>query len=298
MTMNSNNSSARQPDVITMSLFAATALHAFIILGVSFDPILDKLSTPRSLEVILVQEKTDSERPDEAEYLAQSSQDGGGESDENSRPTSPFNSPSELESDGVAPIPIEASAPEVSTQSDATVITSILGSEKVNSDEQNQENVTEETKVDEVVVEEDLDMAELAAEIDRQQNEFAKRPKLTFVNARTQEAASAEYMFRWVEQVERIGNLNYPEDVKERNLSGAIVLTVGIFKSGEIESIAIDRSSGHSILDASAKQLVSVAGPFDPFTGRLAEETDILYITRTWEFQTGNSVTSYFEKTE
>ena len=188
---------------------------------------------------------------------------------------------------------MEASAPEVSTLADATVITSILGTDLVNSDEQEPENVTEQAKLDVIVVEQDLDIAKLAAAIEQQQDEFAKRPKKAFLNARTKEATSAEYMYRWVERVERIGNLNYPEDVRKSELAGALVLTVGIFKNGEIESILIDESSGHSLLDASARQLVSLAGPFEPLTGKLAAETDILYITRTWEFQSSNSVISY-----
>jgi hypothetical protein len=38
---------------------------------------------------------------------------------------------------------------------------------------------------------------------------------------------------------------------------------------------------------------VELSGPFDPMEGRLAEETDILYIIRTWEFQSSNTVISY-----
>ena len=92
----------RQPDVLTMALFAAAALHAFIILGISFEPFLNSTQAPRSLEVILVQEKTDADSPDEAEYLAQSSQDGGGESDDNNRPSAPFTSELDVNADGIA----------------------------------------------------------------------------------------------------------------------------------------------------------------------------------------------------
>ena len=133
----------------------------------------------------------------------------------------------------------------------------------------------------------------LSAVIERQQEEFAKRPRKTYLNARTHEATSAEYMYRWVERVERIGNLNYPEDIRKNELTGTLLMTVGIYKTGEIESIIIEESSGFTILDASAQQLVELAGPFEPLTGKLAEETDILYITRTWDFQSSNSVISY-----
>jgi len=264
------------PDVLTMALFGAAAAHALFILGVSFEPFLQETRTPRSLEVILVQEQAESERPEEADYLAQSAQDGGGESDDSARPASPFSSPIDSESDGVAPLPVQASAPEIAAPTDATVITSILGSDLVNFEELEPENLTQQVVIDSVIIEQDLDIAKLSAEIERQQEEFAKRPRKKFLTG-----------------VERIGNLNYPEDIRKNQLTGALVMTVGIYKTGAIESISIEESSGHSILDASAKQLVSVAGPFEPLTGRLGEETDILYITRTWEFQSTNSVISY-----
>ena len=71
------------------------------------------------------------------------------------------------------------------------------------------------------------------------------------------------------------------------------MLIVGIFKNGEIESVTVDESSGHKVLDDAAKRIVRLAGPFDPMSGKLAEETDILYIVRTWEFQSGDQIVSY-----
>jgi len=138
-----------------------------------------------------------------------------------------------------------------------------------------------------------MDIARLTAEIDRQQQKFAKRPKKKWLNARTRESASAEYMYRWVEKVERIGNLNYPDKVRRDKLTGALVLIVGIHKNGEIESLTVDESSGHQILDDAALRIVELAAPFEALSGKLAEETDILYIVRTWEFQSSNSVVSY-----
>ncbi len=293
MNSNADKAPGRQPDVLTIALFGAVAVHALIILGISFEPFLNEMKTPRSLEVILVQGQNITEPPEEADYLAQSAQDGGGEADDNARPSSPFTSESDVESDGIAPIPVQASAPEKSAPSDATVITSILGSNLINSEEQETENITEQPKIDNVVIEQNLDIARLSAQIERDQEEFAKRPRKKFLTARTHESVSAEYMYRWVERVERVGNLNYPEDIRKSQLTGALVMTVGILKSGSIESILIEESSGHSVLDASARQLVSLAGPFEPLTGKLGAETDILYITRTWEFQSGNSVISY-----
>ena len=78
----------RQPDILTIALFVAAAIHAIIILGVSFQPFINELRTPPALEVVLVQKSSiEEEEPDEADYLAQTTQDGGGEQEENARPS-------------------------------------------------------------------------------------------------------------------------------------------------------------------------------------------------------------------
>jgi protein TonB len=284
--------SRHHPDALTIALFVAAAVHAIVLLGVSFRPFLDEMRTPPALEVVLV-EKSDGEKPDEAAYLAQSSQDGGGETDENTRPASPFASSLDVDAEGLAPTPILKSSPVQSEQLAEDVVTAVFADETVKTEETTENTQTVDAPDGTILVEQNMDIARLAAEIAMQQEKFAKRPKEKYVNARTTETASAEYMFRWVEKVERVGNLNYPDDARRASLTGALILIVGIYKNGEIESITVDESSGHKLLDDSAVRIVELAAPFDPMTGTLAEETDILYIVRTWEFQSSNSVISY-----
>lgn len=281
-----------EPDKLIITLFLAAAVHGIIILGVGFQPWLEELRTPPALEVILV-EKSPSEAPEEADYLAQASQDGGGESDENNRPSSPFISQQDFDTDGIAPAPMVASAPEPVDAASETVLTTVFSEREVVTEEVPSEVTPVIRNTDLILIEQNLEIARLSAEINTQVETLAKRPRKKFLNARTREAASAEYMFHWVEQVERIGNLNYPDDARRRNLTGALVLVVGIFRNGNIESITIEESSGHKILDDGAMRIVELAAPFAPLTGSLAEETDILYIVRTWEFQSSNSITSY-----
>jgi len=283
---------SHKPDILTIALFGAAAAHAIFILGVSFEPVLNELRTPPPLEVVLVQ-KSDSERPEEADYLAESAQDGGGESDDQTRPSEMFTSNQDLDTDGIAPTPMIASEPTPSDAADDAVLTTLFSDREVKSDSEEQE-VTEQTKLQaEIKIDQSFEIARLQAEIDRQQEQTAKRPKKKFLTARTHEATSAKYMYRWVEKVERIGNLNYPDAVRRNKLAGAVVMTVGILKNGSIESILVEESSGQRILDDAAKRIVQLASPFEPLVGQLGEETDILYITRTWDFQSSNSVISY-----
>ena len=100
-------------------------------------------------------------------------------------------------------------------------------------------------------------------------------------------------MHRWIEKVERVGNLNYPDQARRQKLYGSLILVVGIRKNGTIEEIVVRRSSGHKVLDDAAKRIVALSAPFAPLSGKLAEQTDILYITRTWEFKSNNSIISH-----
>lgn len=295
MTTDAPFSEHKQTDILTIALFVAAVVHAIVLLGVSFRPVLDEMRTPPTLEVILVQKKAivDEEEPEDANYLAQSSQDGGGNTDENTRPSSPFASDVDSDADGLASAPVMASAPAPSVKSTEEIITAVFSDTVIATEITTEVTDEIDAPAGSIFIEQNLEIAKLAAEIDRQQEEFAKRPKKRHINARTKEVTSAEYMYNWVEQVERVGNLNYPDAARRNELTGALILIVGIYKNGEIESVTVDESSGHTLLDDAAVRIVELAGPFEPMTGLLAEETDILYIVRTWEFQSSNSVISY-----
>jgi periplasmic protein TonB len=121
---------------------------------------------------------------------------------------------------------------------------------------------------------------------------YAKRPKKRFVGARAEEYRFARYVEDWRLKVERIGNLNYPEAARVKKLYGSLLLTVGIRSDGTVESIMVDRPSGDKILDVAAQKIVELGSPYAPFPLDIRRDTDILYITRTWTFGPGDSLTS------
>jgi protein TonB len=280
----------QQTDRLGIMIFLAAALHGIIILGVGFTPYLQKTKTPPSLEVILVDKRSELS-PDEADYLAQSSQDGGGDTDEYSKPSSPFVSSQDFDTDGVAPAPVEATALKAVEQNPIAVLTTLFADEEKNNIDNADEQEDSKLKPADVAIDISMDIARLSAELDAQLEKYAKRPRKKFLTARTREAAAAEYMFKWVEKVERMGNLNYPDEARRKKLQGTLILVVGVRKNGSIEEIIVRKSSGHTLLDDSAKRIVALSGPFPPITGKLAEETDILYITRTWEFKSNSLIT-------
>ena len=137
-----------------------------------------------------------------------------------------------------------------------------------------------------------LETLRLEAQIAKEMDAYEKRPKRRFVGARAAEYRFARYVEDWRLKVEHIGNLNYPEAARARKLYGSLLLTVGIRSDGSLESIAVDRTSGQKILDLAAKRIVEMAAPYTPFPADIKRDTDILYITRTWTFAPGDSLTS------
>lgn len=99
-------------------------------------------------------------------------------------------------------------------------------------------------------------------------------------------------MDAWRAKVERIGNLNYPEEAKRRNLTGSLVLDVAILPDGKLDNINVIRSSHHKALDDAAIRIVRLASPYAPFPKNFRDEVDIIHITRTWKFQHGDRLTS------
>ena len=92
-------------------------------------------------------------------------------------------------------------------------------------------------------------------------------------------------MSSWVSKVERVGNLNYPTELRRKKLHGDLVLTVGIHQNGSIESIAVKRSSGIDEIDQAAVRIVRLGAPYAPLPDNIADRVDVLHITRTWRFE-------------
>ena len=135
-----------------------------------------------------------------------------------------------------------------------------------------------------------LEMASLQPELSRQRQWQSKLPRREFISANTREYEFASYMSAWVSKVERVGNMNYPMDLRRKKLHGDLVLTVGINQNGTVESVDIMRSSGIREIDQAAVDIVQLAAPYSPLPDNITNRVDILHITRTWRFETGFGV--------
>ncbi|MBA3581209.1 MAG: energy transducer TonB [Gammaproteobacteria bacterium] len=274
-------------DRLSLTLFLAAAAHAVLILGVSFVPgDLANLKPPPTLDIILVQQH-DNDRPDEADYLAQTSQTGGGTSEERARPSDLFASTEPSINQGIAPQPMEAGKIKPLTQEQMRVLTQLQAEEKTaltEAMEKTEPTVNEEEKPFEY----DLEIARLTAELNQSMDTYAKRPTKLVVSASTHEIVSAQYMQQWVEKIERLGNINYPNEARVKKLEGDLILEVELKWDGSIVAIRLIQSSGHRILDDAAKRVVEMGTPYPPFPPNLRKKADHLQIVRTWQFQQGD----------
>ncbi|MDZ7788706.1 MAG: TonB family protein [Halofilum sp. (in: g-proteobacteria)] len=274
-------------DRLGLTLFLAGALHGLVILGVGFAPPGPGPDAARALDVVLLQQSTEDE-PDTADYLSNTDSAGGGNTEERERPRAPVSSPEQAAQAGLAPAPLEAGAPEPAPASPEPVLTSPTGEERTTEAPNPEEQPEQPRERQSDPVEYDARVARLAAEVDNALSEYAQRPRKKFVTARTRASPAAAYMHDWVQSVERIGNTNYPEAARDRGLSGGLVLVVAVRPDGTLHEVKVRSSSGEPVLDAAARRIVRQAAPFEPFPDDLRERTDLLYITRTWEFTQGD----------
>jgi protein TonB len=271
-------------DRLGVTLLFSVVAHAVLALGLTFE--FEK-PAPRlpSLDVILVQ-SANSEKPDKADFIAQADNSGGGDADKAHRPSQPLSSPLPKAVPGVAPVPLEDAAPRPTPPSPAEVLTRRTSDFSVATDRQAPESETP-ARNERATEQRKMEMARLAQEIQRESEQYAKRPKRKYISANTREYEFAAYMRAWVARIERIGNLNYPDEARRRQLHGQLVLTVGLRRDGRIKSIDVIQSSGHKLLDEAAMRIVRLAEPF-PALPESKDNVDELYISRTWQFLPGD----------
>ena len=264
-------------------------LHAFILFGIAL-----VMPDPRSaanfiqpLQVVLVNSKSKS-RPVQADALAQHNLEGGGNTAEKQRAKSPLPTirddlrfTPEQRAKRVAALEEETKRMLTKLKSDYTAVQPELKKQK-NSASSNSDDLIQRA----------LEIARLEAQIDKNWNAYQELPRRKNIGSTTREYRFAQYIEDWRIKVERIGNLNYPEQARRQKIFGRLQLSVSIRKDGSVEKIEIDKSSGNRILDAAAMRIVKLAAPYSPLPPNITKDIDILEITRTWSFTSSDSLES------
>jgi len=288
-------------DRLGLTLFVAVTLHAVGILGISFTlETPQKLPTPdRTLEIMVVQNPKKSppkQPPEKADFLAQTTQEGGGNQPDKVRPKTqmtpptPAQQPKQVQTTAPAPPP----AARATAKQPKKVLTQQQPERRKIQTEPKKQPRPEKKRITaaQLLASTNQEISRLTAELDKKTKAYAKRPRRKTLMASTQEYKYASYLDAWRRKVERVGNLNYPDEAKRRKLYGNLVLHVAIRPDGSVRSINVRKSSGHKLLDDAAIRIVKLSAPFAPFPAEIRKETDILDIIRTWQFRNNDQLFS------
>lgn len=278
-------------DRLGMTVFFAILFHGILILGITFvsEPSA-KQKIPPSLDVILVNTSNPSKTED-AQYLAQVSQDGGGSSEEKVRPTDLFSAPTLSKQPGIAQQQSVTLQPRIRQDQQEALLTQKTSQHRIStqqhtSKQDHAEVLTESSQQNQLP-------ARMVEELSLTFQEYSQKPREKFINSRTREYVAATYMRHWVDKVERLGNADYPDEAIRNRLSGTLILDVVINADGSLRKMELRQSSGHQILDDAAKRIVAMASPFKAFPEKLQQQADVIHITRSWEFLSNHQLRSY-----
>lgn len=268
---------------LTGTFLLSAIFYAVLILGIGFS--LNKAAPiSPSLDVIL-SPTASAERPDRADFLAQVNNQGGGREQTPQRPKDDQLSQSPQDEPGDAPVAVRAQQTPPEPEAVQRTLSSLAPSQRRQPMAQEQRpNSHEPLPAGQELIEQSLSLARLANEYSQKQALQARRNRSKFITASTREYVYAQYMNDWVRRVERVGNANYPAQA----FNGQLILTVAIRRDGRIEHVTVVKSSGHKILDRAAIEIVKLAEPFARLP-ESADNPDVLYITRTWQFIAGQA---------
>ena len=269
------------------TLVLSLLVHGLLVLGIGFAT-EDAAPVMPTLDVILT-ETTSPLTQAQADFLAQASNQGGGEHEQTNRPREAQIGQVPQDTTGVAPMELRAQSPDAQPPPLDRVVASTRGETALPVEDPTTQTDPSTLPRGPEKIERDLEMARLAAEIHMRSERYARRPKRKFVSASTQEYAYAAYLRQWVDRVERVGNLNYPDEARRRQLAGELVISVAIRRDGSVERADIIRSSGTAMLDDAALRIARLAEPYPPLP-TTGDEVDVLHVTRTWNFLPGGEL--------
>lgn len=276
---------------VRAAALASVGIHLALLFGLGWQlPGLGAPAAPHNvLEVVLVNARA-AKAPDKPDVLAQANLDGGGNTDQDRRVSTPFpaaDTPAQPSPAARPTVPQPAAAaprPLMAVPSDSGAATAPARNAPP-------APVPEPLTAREMQAR-SLEMARLEAQIRRDLEANQKRGRTEFVGARAAEYRFAAYVDNWRRKIERVGNLNYPSAARRQRLYGSLQLTVVVRADGEVESIVLNRSSGHAVLDEAAMRIVRLSAPFDRFPPGIRRDTDYISITRTWSFSPDDAMSA------
>jgi protein TonB len=269
-------------DRLGFTLLIALALHAMFILGISFDR-ETRNQIASKLEITLAQYRSDK-APARADFLAQHNQEGSGTLNEKAllttRKTTDFHDNVIRD---ISPVPQTAAAAE--TRQEMALIKTLSRSDEKAASKPEREAQSQLSPSDVTILQRDQEIASLEAKLDIQRQAYAARPRVRrLTSVATKRAEDAAYLNSWRERIEAVGNRNYPQQARQKQIFGDLRLMVALYPNGEVKEVRVLKSSGQKVLDEAAIRIVHLAAPYEPFPAEISRKVDVLEIIRTWRF--------------
>ncbi len=260
------------PDRLPAMLFLAALVHGILIIGVTFNPQLtNPFAEAISLEVTIVADPDQQiDRPDDAEYLAQASQEGGGNITDQIRPSAPLQSAMPADNRGVEDgmAPTDATAHEVSADE-------VLATENTSDRQVAIDPRTDPETRDSIAVAMEAGSETTLPLPQEDEASFLLTdddPQQLVISADTRESVAAAYLDAWKRRIEAVGAAYLPELGRIDNLTGSPTLLVRIDKDGNLIDAIVSRTSGSPVLDLASVDIIQRASPFDQFPEAMASE--------------------------
>ena len=264
-----------ESDSLMVTLFFATVIHIFLLLGISFAiPKAEK--TNKQIEITLSSSPS-KKAPKDAKFLAADNQLGAG--DELKKSTAPKQ---QLASQGQSlnkpPRPNDTLI-ESRPQAVEKLITQQVAKQKITTtkkltppSEKKQRRLSEEALQRQIT--------QLGEQI-RYSEQSSEKKRIKFVSSlATHKFIGAQYVKDFERKIERIAALNLPQ--RTIRGFGPLRMDVAINPNGTLYSLKIRISSGSKEADDAAKRIVKLGEPYPALPKELMTETDILAISRSW----------------
>ncbi|PYE40087.1 MULTISPECIES: energy transducer TonB [Psychrobacter] len=272
---------------LPVAIVIAVGVHVLIIFGVSFSMGKD----PAAMMQDVAKALTDNMKPNEdAHFIADASQEGGGTVQEQLRQETDQISPLSAEQMSETQDVISLQRQVRQQQYQESYLRTTLSWRQANVES---DNDSKEAQDDMIAQEERLrkQVATLEAQLSQRQQVYATKSKVVTVDSNsTTRGAAADYINTFREHVERIGNLHYPVQARAQGITGEVRLMVIISSDGNIKAIRLLESSNSTILDEAAKQSVRQAAPFGAFTKDMSDIVELRLI-RTYQYSDKVNVT-------
>ncbi len=231
------------PDRLPPMLFLAALIHGILIIGITFNAALGgEASDAISLEVTIVADPDQQiDRPDKAEYLAQASQQGGGNTQEQVRPSAPLQSQVPIDNIGQESGDSLSDSTMLQDTADHVLTTrteqdrSVVDKLRDNPSPDNSSAIFLESGAAQTLPLPREDKSNLLI---HDQN---LRQLVTSVD--TKESNIAGYLQRWKTKIETIGVKYFPEKGAMQASTASPTLEVTISASGQLAEVFVRNSS-------------------------------------------------------